>query len=110
MPSKVLSPRPSARAWAKAVSRFGPVVPLASARASVWQAEHCSLNLALPLTRLVPLFFTQPVSATVAARLPITIRPLLIGGILPWLHADGVPSRQRGVVRDDGRRQPRYAA
>src|SRR4051794_13438454 len=84
MPSKVDGPRPSCRERAKAASRFGPAVPVALARASVWQAAQFSTNFCLPLARLgSALLSWQPLSATApAAAPPKTARPLLMRGIL----------------------------
>ena len=85
-PAIVLSPRPSLRDWANAASRFGPVVPVAPARASVWQDPHFSANCSLPLTVSVPLSLSgQPPNASATTAPPVTTRPkplLLIGRIL----------------------------
>src|SRR4051794_38422201 len=73
MPSNVLSPKPSWRARANAVSRFGPVTPLVPARARTWHEPHLDTNSCLPLTTLSPRLLTpQPLSA---AATPITQAP-----------------------------------
>src|SRR3954452_20374696 len=133
MPWKVLSPRPSLRDWAKAASRFGPTTPGALARASVWQLAQFWLNSSLPATTLVVLSFTwQPPRASTVAKPPMTSRPLLMGRHpncpagrgsrraslrsrpnqrpLRWTDAPAVPPRRGGMVRDDGRHEPRDPA
>ena len=48
------SSKPSARGSMYASSRFGPIVPLVPASASVWQPPQVVMNSFLPFARSAP--------------------------------------------------------